>query len=49
LLYTINATIGTPPQSVVFAVDTSSGDTYVLDSTLVNDHTQLSDLFASCK
>jgi hypothetical protein len=49
LLYTINATIGTPPQSVVFAVDTSSGDTYVLDSTLVNDHTQPSDLFASCK
>jgi hypothetical protein len=49
LFYTINATIGTPPQSVVFVIDTSSGDTCVVDSALVNDHTQPANLMASCK
>jgi hypothetical protein len=49
LFYMINTTIGTPPQNVAFAIDTSSGDTCVIDSALVNDHTQPRGLFALCK
>jgi hypothetical protein len=49
LFYMINATIGTPPQDVVFAIDTSSGDICVINSAPVNDDIQPSGVLASCK